>query len=836
MTLWTLGLRELTSRPGRAILTLLSVVIGVAAVLSVAAVTATVRGAFSDVQQRFAGRAVLEVTSQWGGGFDEGATAQLERTPGVKAALPLLQQPTILYSKEKRLRLLMLGVAPDRQGALSGYELEAGSFRLGQRQGVLAADFARGLGVAVGDDVQVLTRLGVRKIRVTGLLARKGAALLGQGAVLLVALNDAQTLMGAKGRVDRIHLVLDDAADESAVADEVARRLPDGLRVGSRSGGSALVAETMAGIEQALELAGSLSLALAGFVIANTFFMNVSERRRQLGILRAIGATRRQVMILVLSEGMLLGIVGVLLGIPLGVGGTRLLALAMERVLDVPLPLSELTAGPYVLAAGLGIVVSLLASYLPARKASRVSPMEAISGAVLEEAEGVPRAATVAGSLILFCSTAALAAVAAGRLSVKALPPAEVLTLVGLSLMIPALVDPAIRCCSWFHRWPARPEARLARLQVVRRRTRAGLTASVFLVAMAFGAGIGSTALNTARDVRDWGRRTITSDFQIWATLPDTATGQTVALPQGVREQIADMKCIAAVDTVRYLLGKADEQAVVVIAREFPDRDHLALDLRQRAAGDVWRRLRDGEAVIGTALAHRLQLDVGDNLSLQTAAGPTPLQVAGVANDYTCGGMTVYLHRAAAERLLKLEGVDALIVNSRTEALAETHTRLQAFCEQQGLLLQSLADLRTLLDSIVASFLASLWALLVLGFVVASLGICNTLTMDILERTREIGLLRVVGMTRRQVRKMILIQSLIIAAIGLLPGAIVGAIFSWLANASAIALLGHSIGTGVDPVWIAACLAGALVVVIAATIWPARRAASLELKDALQYE
>lgn len=836
MTLWTLGLRELTSRPGRAILTALSVVIGVAAVLSVAAVTATVRRSFSDLQQRFAGRAVLEVTSQWGGGFDEGATVRLERTPGVKAALPLLQQPTILYSKGKRLRLLMLGVTPDRQGALSGFELEEGSRSLGQRQGVMAADFARLLGVAVGDEVRILTRLGVRTIRVTGLLARKNAALLSPGAVLLLALDEAQTLMGAKGRVDRIHLILADGADQRAVADEVARRLPEGLRVGSCSGNGELVAATMAGIEQALKLAGSLSLALAGFVIANTFFMNVAERRRQLGILRAIGATRRQVMALVLSEGMLLGLAGVLLGIPLGVGGTRLLALAMERILDVTLPVSELAIGPYVLAAALGMAVSVLASYLPARKASRVSPMEAINGAVQQDSEGVPRAATMAGAVILFSSAAALAAVAAGRLSAQALPPANVLTLVGFSLVIPALVDPAIRCVAWLFRWPVRPETRLACLQVVRRRTRAGLTASVFLVAMAFSAGIGGTALNTARDVRDWGRRTITSDFQIWATLPDTASGQTVALPQDVREQLADMKCIASVDTIRYQFGKAEEQAVVVVAREFPDREQLPFDLRERAAGDTWKRLCEGETVIGAALAHRLQLTVDDNISLQTANGPAPLKVAGVANDYTGGGMTVYLHRAAAERLLELEGVDALVVNSRPESLAETQTRLQAFCQQQGLLLQSLAELRTLLDSIVASFLASLWALLVLGFVVASLGICNTLTMDILERTREIGLLRVVGMTRRQIRKMILIQSLIIAALGLLPGAIVGAVFSRLANASAIALLGHSIGKGVEPMWIAACLAGAVVVVIAATIWPARRASCLELKDALQYE
>jgi len=836
MLLGRLVVRELHNRPGRAALTLLSVVIGVAAILSVAMVAAITRRTYADTYRSVAGPAALEVSAEGDGGFDAQWAASLEEIHGVRAALPLVERPTVLYAKGKRLPLRVLGIDPQRDEATCDYELEQGRLDLGQRQGVLAADFARGLGIAPGDEVRILSRLGVRKIRVSGVLARKGATVLRQSAVMLLSLHDAQTLVGAKGRIDRIHLILQDGANETLVAGEVARRLPPGLSVGRPRNEGQLVAEVLAVVEQALSLAGSLSLLLAGVVIGNTFLMNLTERRSQVGILRAIGATRRQIARLFLAEGLLLGIAGTILGIPLGLGGTYLLSRALEQALGVSLPASHPSGWPYAVAVFLGVSVSVLAACLPARKASRVSPLEAIGGAVAEETERISLAIPAAAAVVLTLFGVLLAGMSCGWISIQALRLADLFLLFGLALLIPILVGPASGGLEKVLSPLARLETRLARRQIMRRRTRASLTVSVLFVAMAFACSIGGTALNVSRDIRDWGRRAIVGDFYIWAALPDAASGQAVTMSQRLRDHIARIPTVGNVDTVRYLLGRSGDQSILVVAREFTAPGYLPLDLREGDAAAARRQLEDGQAVIGIALAERLQIEVGGQLPVETPGGTRSIKVAGIANDYTASGMTVYLHRDAAKRLLDLEGVDAFVIDSRPEMHGRAEGELRAFCDEHGLLFQSVTELRNVVDTMISGFLACLWLLLVLGFIVAAFGICNTLTMDILERTREIGLLRIVGMTRAQVRRMILVQTLMMALLGVVPGVCVGMFFSWLANLSALALLGHPIAMAVDPLWLAACVVGAVAIAMGAALLPAVRAGGLDLRNALQYE
>ncbi|MGA2799232.1 MAG: ABC transporter permease, partial [Thermoguttaceae bacterium] len=164
MTLWTFTIRQWKSRPGRAILTLASVVIGVAAVLSVATVTTSTRRAYMNLDQSIAGRATLEISTQGAGGFDERYAILLKRVPGIETLEPLLERSTILYFKGKRLKLLALGIDPQQGEAGRDYKIEEGRFELGENNGLISAEYARGLGIHVGDEVRILTRRGIKRI------------------------------------------------------------------------------------------------------------------------------------------------------------------------------------------------------------------------------------------------------------------------------------------------------------------------------------------------------------------------------------------------------------------------------------------------------------------------------------------------------------------------------------------------------------------------------------------------------------------------------------------------------------------------------------------------
>ena len=194
------------------------------------------------------------------------------------------------------------------------------------------------------------------------------------------------------------------------------------------------------------------------------------------------------------------------------------------------------------------------------------------------------------------------------------------------------------------------------------------------------------------------------------------------------------------------------------------------------------------------------------------------------------------LYRTVAEKLLDVQGVDAYVIQANDKQLPAVEASLQAMCNEHGLLLQSYADLVGFIEQMMNGVIGSLWALLALGFVIAAFGLVNTLAMNILEQTREIGVLRVVAMTRRQVRRTILAQATMMGLIGLTPGALMGLLIARLINLSTLPTTGHAIPFVFRPWLLVVCFAAAFVIVIGSAYLPAERAARLKLSDALQYE
>ncbi len=834
MVQWKIAFRELGRHPGRALLTLLSVVIGVAAVLAVGLSTGSARRAYQEMYQTITGRAALEVTAAGGAPLDESLVEVVRDTPGVVAAVPLIQRHAILYYGDGRMNLLALGIEPSLDTAVRDYDVVEGQ-ALSKSAGVLLdAGLARSLHVRAGDEVRLLVRRGLVTTKVVGLVKPRSGSAVGGGGVLFMPLATAQRRFAAKGKLDRIQVVLAEGTDLASVQAALGRRLPTGVQVQPPTTRSPLAEETMLALENGLRLATGFSLLAALFIIANTFLMNVGQRRRQLAVMRAIGATRRQISSLLARESLLLSLAGTLLGIVVGLAGAVILNRTMSSLFQTALPPIELRPLPLVIAAAFGVGVSLLGAALPARRAAHITPQEGMSGIVSGDMEGHSRRGAWVGLAVTLVSAGLLAACLLGWLPFEASVTVTVLALIGLVLLLPLVLRPLTYAGQCLLQPLAGVESRLARRQLLRHYGRTTLTIGVLFVAVSTGLGLANSVIDNVADVRHWYQTAIVGDFFVRAAMPDMEIGLSAAVPESVGADIQKIDGVTRVDSIRFVSAKVNDQSGIVVALR---NEYRSASDRSRDDSPLLRSLpQDDRVTIGSVLAQRTGLRAGDSITLDTSAGPCQLPIAAVVNEYAAGGLTVHMHRALAERLLGLEGVDAYIVKADHAVLEQVEHSLREVCAAQGMLLQSYADLTGTIESMMAGVVGSLWGLLVLGVIVAAFGVVNTLGMNVLEQTRELGLLRVVAMTRAQVRKAIVAQAALLGLLGVTPGLLAGTAMAYVMNLATLPVIGHPVAFKLHPLLLLGGFLAAMTTVLAAAWIPAERAARLELVNALHYE
>jgi putative ABC transport system permease protein len=836
MRLWKITWRELCRRPGRSTLTFLSITMAVAAVVAVSLSTASTRRASQEMYESITGRAALEVVGARGETYDQRVIGMLERTPGVVAAIPVLQQPTVMYAGGRRLQLLTLAIDPAHDATIRDYKVVEGQF-LDDTSGVLLPiSLAQALGVGVGDKIKFFTRRGMRSMRIVGLLAPRGLAGLNQGGIVLLPLPVAQRLFARQGQISATSLVLEKSADASAVLDDLSHRLPAALLARRPPARTNLAEQTLQSIDHGLSFAYALMIVLAVFLILNTFLMNVSERRRQLAILRAIGATRGQIVGILLGEGLVLGAAGTVVGWFAGLAGAQLLAGAMAQILAVPPPEIQGTVAPFVFGAVVGLGTALVAAYFPARMAGRISPLEGMRPAVSHNTPQSSLSLVVIGLCIYAIAAVMVAASLEGLLPIGLLLPGGVVVLMASVIFLAALLRPLAWGAASLLAPLCRLESALARRQVLRHRARTILTVGVLYLAVATGIGMGTTILNNVQDVQRWYRQTMVGDFFLTTLSTNPAAEMSAAMPMAIGDELRSLPGVTHVAAVRLFTSQIDDLLVLVIAGEFAAAPRLPLDVEQGPPATVARRLEEGEVVVGATMAQRTGLRAGDHLVLQTPRGPVRARIADTVVSYTGGGLVVCIEWSVAQRLFGIDGADMFAVHAASDAVPEVRSRLEEFARQHGLILHSAVEVRRLFDAAVAGVVGSLWGLLALGFVVAVFGIANTLAMNVLEQTREIALLRVVGMTRLQVRRAILVQAMIMGIIGLAGGAIAGLLTAYMIHLSLPPLMGRHLLFAASPLLIAGCSAAALMLVVAAAWWPAQRAARLNLLIALRYE
>lgn len=836
--------RELRRRPGRTFLTLLGFVIGVQALIAIPLTIQTTSHTQRALFEAMTGRAALEVVPLGRGGFAPQLSQRVESLDGVVAAVPVIQSTAAIWGRSGLVPVMILGIDGARDREVRDYALKRGHLLTREGGMLMEVGMAESLGYDVGATVRLLASSEVTSLEIVGLLEPRGAAAVNGGAVVIVPLSTAQRIFGLEGQVNSLNLVLADSADPDDVAEQVSRLLPPGLTVQAPANRAALAHEGLVNTERMLAILSVGSLVAGVFVILNSFLMNLSERRRALAIVRALGATRKQVTRLLLSETVLLSVIGTALGIPIGLAAAFAMTHLMAQLSGASAARLQLTAGPFILAGLLGPGAALLATYVPARNAARRSPLMELRE---RPRIGCPhhrlahRWPGYAGLGMLVAFAAIYVMIFVGGIPREVftyvLPVGMVLTLVGCALAIPMALAPLSQLAQWLLQPILGIEASLAVRQLRRHPTRTSLVVGVLTISVVLSIGYGNEILNSVRDARHWMVRVFANiDFLVFPTALSATELLPVSMPEAYAAHVSEIEGVRLVGMGNLFASRAEGYPVQVFARTCVQGEDPGFRFVGGGDEEIRQGLRRGEVVIGTTLGQRAGLEPGDQISISTRGGMREFTIAGLTPEYSAGGLLVLIEWDYAKQYFDLQGVRYIYVTAFPEDRLGVQQRLRAFCDEHHLLMHSRTEFTATCDEMIGGAVASAWVLLGLVFVVASLGVTNCVTMNVLEQTRELGILRAVAMKRRQVFKTILAQALAMGVIGTLPGAVLGLLLGYAMSNATYAIVGMRIPYVLEPRLLIGGIVVALVVAVLASLPPARRAGRLSIIRALRYE
>jgi putative ABC transport system permease protein len=718
-----------------------------------------------------------------------------------------------------------LGVDFQPGSSLETLVLRSGRAPQGPGEVAVDAGTAERTGVDVGDRVQVALRDGVRDVRVAGTVGFADVDSFAGAVITAFDLPSAQQLIGRPGTFQEIVLSADEGVRDEALAQRVEVVLPDGVEAvtvaQSNAEMSADVGEGLGFFSTALLVFAGISLFVGAFLIFNTFSMLVAQRTRDLALLRALGASRRQVTLSVLAEALVVGLVASLAGFGLGIGVAVGLKGALG-LLGLDLPSGDLVVAPRTLVVSLlvGVGITAVAALLPARRAAKVSPVQAMRESTPAEERSLRRRGLL-GALVILAGVGLLTAgLADGVLPLVGV--GALVTFLGVTTLSPLVVRPVASAL-------AAPAARLGvagvlgRGNAVRSPRRTSATAAALMVGLALVSAVSVLGASVKASVDQ---------------VIDTSLGADVILTsssfQGFSPTVADeLRREAAVGEVLAVRSSKLELAgqPVDVSGLDPAAAQAVLKL-DVLSGDL-DGIADGGIALDEGLAHELGLSVGDRVQVAwPRTGERQVVVSAVYASHEFMTRTTVSEQAVVDgsndELLQAVGL--------TAAEGSTPAQLRTAVEA------AVADLPTVEVQDRAEFAASqrdqvdqllnvVTVLLVLSVVIAVLGIVNTLALSVVERTRELGLLRAVGLQRRQLRRMIRVESVVISLYGALLGLLVGSAFGW---ALVRALRDQGITELALP-WqrLAVVVVVAAAAGVLAAALPARRAARLDVLQAV---
>jgi len=837
---WRVTIKGLLAHKLRLALTGLAIVLGVTFIAGTFVLTDTLHNTFDSLFGNVYQNIDFQVrgVAQFGSGgtatrnpVPESLVATVQRVPGVEAAEGSVTGYAQYIAPDGKAISTggapTLGLSFDPNAQISALRLVQGKDPTTPQQVVMDLGTAQKYGFKVGQSVRILLQGPTRTFTIVG-LARFGTADNLAGATLAAFdTSTAQALMGEVGQFDTINVVAQPGADKTTVQRDIARALPRGVEVVT---GQTVVNEATNAIGQALGFLNTallvfafIALFVGGFTILNTFSITVGQRTRELALLRIVGASRRQVFRSVLGEAAIVGLVSSLIGLGLGV----LAAIGLEKLLSgfgVTLPSGPLVfeARTVIVCLVVGVGVTLVAAISPARRAVRIAPVAAVSAQQTEEEVPLRRRFTRGG--IIFVVGVALLAWGLTAPAIALVGLGAVLIFVGVAMLAPAVARPM---ASVIGRPLARllgTSGRLGRENSMRSPRRTAQTSSALMVGLALVSAIAVFGASLSRSATASVDNAISADL-IVSTTNNAGNGNfSESVPQ-VASSVPGVTASTTVYGDQFEFRSSLESLLAIDTKEMSQTVIL-----NTTSGSGAPALAAGDLLVDTTTANSDHLTVGESVPVKFAlTGPQTMRIGGIYQPNALVGHFLvgdaffvrhFQNPLPGAVLLKTDGSSGV-----QQAVA------RALAPYPNVKVQSRAQFEASESAQVNQLLGLVYALLALAVVIALIGIVNTLMLSVFERTHEIGLLRAVGMKRRQVRAMIRSESVILAVFGAIIGIIIG---TGLGIALVSALHSQGITNTVVPTssLVVFLILAALLGLLAAS-WPARRAARLDVLAAI---
>jgi putative ABC transport system permease protein len=845
-----ISLRYLRAAPGRSFLTLFGIMLGVAAIFAIDIVNGSVKHAFRNTIDSVAGKTALIVRSL--GGVEEPLLEVVRGVPGVKTAVPIVEQ--LARERKSGTQMMVMGVDTLSDSDVRDYEVTKDDVKIEDevvflndpRAVIVTQEFAKRTGLKVGDTLQLETVQGTQDFTVRGTLLPRGPAKVFGGNLLLMDVYAAQIAFGLDKRFDHIDVVPNDGQDVASLQRALEKALQGKAEVVRPERRSAETERLTAGFQLGLTLASLVAMFVGGFNVYNSLAIAVAQRRREIGILRALGATRIQMMLLFIGEGLVLGAIGAIAGLAFGLLLARAVLGAVGETVSAiyaTVKPEQLTIAPrdLVVAVSLGVAASFVAAFFPARRAAFVEPASAM------------RKKLDAGDVNVSSTSASLkASGVAALLSVVIALIAHVQEsyLIGYGVAVTMAFSMAFLTPALAHgvgalarRAGARlgPAYLLGSVSFMRNAGRNSVAIAALAMGLSNVVNADSFISSMKASTSSWFERTVRADVFVFAGQGKATAKVDHPLPASVGSELAAMPGVEFVDSYRSLRHAYRGEPFYLSSSDI--EGNLKYNEMPVLEGDVTRALAGMKAGTGIGASQSFvssfELKLGDKIELQTPEGPREFEIMMIYVDYAADLGILLTTRDTYQRIWKDSLVDNYQVYLKKGAapdqvrqqIANTvGTRYKLLALSNG---QFKRDYMGLIDDTFAVTRATE----LVAIIVALLGIINTMLVTVLDRRTEFGVLKAIGSDRKQIQQMMLTEGALIGFSATLLGGAWGLIFSvYIIKELLFFQIGWNLDWHLSVVVLIETLVIAQVVSLLATWWPMRAATRVNAVEALQYE
>lgn len=828
-----MGFRNLSMHRLRSAMTLFGIGLGVALILAIQIANTSMNTSIQAQTANLFGQADvrIEVPADSDAVLSDEQIAKVTEQADVRESLASLSG-YVMQDGTEATPFQVTGVDVSRAQSFHSYDLVSGQWLSGDsaNEVLIGSETAKNKNLQVGNTIKLTNGSKTVDLKIAGLLSGvgDGASLIGDAG--LVPLSVSQDLLGQANGVNRIDIALQKTADKSAFLNETKNLVP-GADVTDQTTASEKIRASLNDLQSGLLFLTVISVFLGGFIIFNTFTVIIAQRMKEIGTFRALGATRGNIMQMILTESLVMAVFGIGFGILLGIGLGYLILQLFSQSVSAGSTTFEVPPSGVLLASSIGLVVTMAAAFVPTWRAGRSTPMEAFAQShshVDAPDERLPWKRALLGLLLIIGGTIAWNTfdVNTQQMSVLAI----LVVIVGIVLLIPVVVRPLLLLAGVMLGALFGMKGRFAALNLLRSKQRTTTTISMVIVAISTIVGLNTLTNAVQSGWLDQYQKMIGFDLAVYPSVAKTT------FEDSFRDKLNNVEGVELATPFNMAFREDDQlDRNVRINGVVMDEYYKMFTIitPDGFAEPDMRQINSGQGItISEKVAKDRNLTIGDSYEFKTATGTKTMPISGVYKETDSGGYTITIPQALFDEVYQPKGRGGFFVKKAGD-ITSGELRDAMIAEQltPAVRILTMEDTLNRISGTLSQMFMPFNAISVIAVLVAMLGISNNLLITVMERKKEIGVLRSIGSDKGQVRSLILTEGGVIGLIGILAGYPAGLYLGYLMISWWQKSVEADVTYQLPLAWLGIGCIVTILLTMLVSVFPARRAANMDIVE-----